>query len=49
MVVGSFANKGSHYWHYRLMPLCSAVIIQDARPQISNAPLTHISRRGQLA
>jgi hypothetical protein len=37
MVVGPFAHKGSEYCHYVLMLSCSIVIIQAARPEISDA------------
>jgi hypothetical protein len=47
MVVGLFANKGGQYCHCGLMLSCSLVIIQDARPEIGDAPLTLISRMGQ--
>jgi len=49
MVVGIFAHKGSQYCHYGLMLLHSLVIIQDARPEIGDAPFTFISRMGQRA
>jgi len=47
MVIGSFAHKGSQYYHYGLMLSRSPVIIQDARPEIGDAPLTLISPMGQ--
>jgi hypothetical protein len=37
MVVGPFAHKGSEYCHYGLMLSHSIVIIQAARPEISDA------------
>jgi hypothetical protein len=49
MVVGIFAHKGGQYCHYGLMLSRSLVIIQDARPEIGDAPLTLISRMGQRA
>jgi len=49
MVVGSFAHKGGQYYHYGLMLSRSTVIIQDARRQISDAPLMFISPMGQQA
>jgi len=49
MVVGIFAHKGGQYCHYGLMLLCSPVIIQDATPEIGDAPLTLISRMRQQA
>jgi len=47
IVISVFAHEGSQYRDYRLMPLHSAVITQDARPNIFNAPLTLISRTVQ--
>jgi hypothetical protein len=47
MVVGIFAHKGGQYCHYVLMLSRSLVIIQDARPEIGDAPLTLISWMGQ--
>jgi hypothetical protein len=49
MVVGLFAHKGSQYCHYGLMLSRSLVIIQDAKPEIVDAPLTLICRMGQRA
>jgi len=49
MVVGIFAHNAGQYCHYGLMLSRSLVIIQDARPEISDAPLTLISRTGQRA
>jgi hypothetical protein len=49
MVVGPFAHKGGQYCHYGLMLSCSLVIIQDARPEIGDTPLTLIFRMGQQA
>jgi hypothetical protein len=49
MVVGVFAHKGGQYCYYGLMLSRSLVIIQDARPEIGDAPLTLISRMGQRA
>ena len=49
MVVGSFAHKGGQNYHYGLMVSRSPVIIQDARPEIGDTPLTFISLMGQLA
>jgi len=49
MVVGIFAHKGGQYCHYGWMLSHSLVIIQDARPEIGDAPLMLISRMGQQA
>jgi len=49
MVVGILAHKGGQYCHYGLMMSRSLVIIQDARLDIGDAPLTLISRMGQQA
>ena len=49
MVFGPFAHNGSQYCHYGLMLSCSLVIIQDARPEIGDSPLTLISRMVQRA
>jgi len=49
MVVGNFTHKGGQYCHYGLMLSRSLVIIQDARPEIGDAPLTLISQIGQRA
>jgi len=49
MVVGVFAHKGGQYCYYGSMLSRSLVIIQDARPEIGDAPLTLISRTGQRA
>jgi hypothetical protein len=49
MVVGIFAHKGGQYCRYGLMLSHRLVIIQYARPEISNAPLTLISLMGQRA
>jgi len=49
MIVGISAHKGDQYCHYGLMLSRSLVIIQDARPEIGDAPLTLISRMGQRA
>jgi len=49
MVVGVFAHTGGQYCYYGLMLSRSLVIIQDARPEIGDAPLTLISRMGQQA
>jgi hypothetical protein len=46
MVVGIFAHKGGQYCHYGLMLSRSLVIIQDARPEMGDTPLTLISRMG---
>jgi len=46
MVVGSFAHKDGQYSHYGLMLSPSPVIIQDARAEIGDAPLTLISPMG---
>jgi len=40
MVVGIVAHEGGQYSHYGLMLSRSLVIIQDARPEIGDAPLT---------
>jgi hypothetical protein len=47
MVIRCFAQNGGQYNHYGWMLLGSPVIIQDARLEISDAPLTLISRIGQ--
>jgi len=47
MVVVPVAHKGGQYYHYGLMVSHSLVIIQDARPEIGDAPLRLISRMGQ--
>jgi len=47
MVVGIFAHKGGQYCHYGLMLSRRLVIIQDARPEIGDAPVFHISRMEQ--
>ena len=47
MLVVIFAHKGGQYCHYGLILSHSLVIIQDARPEIGDAPLTLISRMGQ--
>jgi len=49
MVVGPVAQKGGQYCHYGLMLSHSVIIIQDARPEIGDAPLMLISRIGQQA
>jgi len=49
MVVGVFPHKGGQYCYYGLMLSRSLVIIQDAKPEISEAPLTFISRMRQPA
>jgi len=49
MVVSSFAHNGGQFSHYGLMLSHSPVIIQDARPEIGDAPLTLISPMGQRA
>jgi len=49
MVIGPFAYKGGQYCHYGLRLSRSPVIIQDARPEIGDAPLMFISRMGQRA
>jgi hypothetical protein len=43
MVVGPFAHKSGQYCHYGLMQSRSLVIIQDARPDIGDAPVMLIS------
>lgn len=43
IVLGIFAPKGCQYCDCGWMPLHSAVIIQDAKPQIVDAPFTLIS------
>jgi len=40
MVVGHCAHKGDQHCHYGLMLSHSLVIIQVARPDIGDAPLT---------
>jgi hypothetical protein len=47
MVVCIFAHKGGQYCHYGLMLSRSLVNIQDATPEIGDAPLTLISQMGQ--
>jgi hypothetical protein len=47
MVVGIVAHKVGQYCHYGLMLSRSLVVIQDARPEISDAPLMLISWMGQ--
>jgi hypothetical protein len=47
MAVGIFAHKGGQYCHYGLMLSCSLIIIQYARRQICDDPLTLFSRMGQ--
>jgi hypothetical protein len=42
-------HQGGQYFDYSLTLLSSPVIVQDARPEISNALLTVISRMGQQA
>jgi len=49
MVSGLCAHKGGRYHYYSTMLSHSPVIIQDASPEISDAPLTLISRMGQWA
>jgi len=49
MVVRIFAHKGGQYCHYGLMLSRSLVIIQDARPEIGDAPLMLISQMRQRA
>jgi hypothetical protein len=49
MALGIFAHKGGQYCHYGLMLSRNLVIIQDARPEMRDAPLTLISRMGQRA
>ena len=49
MVVGVIAHKGGQYCYYGLMLSRSLVIIHDARPEISDAPLMLISQMGQRA
>jgi len=41
------AYQDGQYCDYGVILLCSPVIIQDARPEISDAPLTLIARMGQ--
>jgi hypothetical protein len=49
MVAGLCAHIGGQCCHYGLILLCSLVSIQDARPDIGDAPLTVISRMGHRA
>jgi len=49
MVIGSFAYKGGKFCQYGLMLMRSLVIMQDARPEIGDTPLTLISLMGQRA
>jgi len=49
MVVGLCTHKGGQHCHYGLMLSCSLGIIQVARPDIGDPPLTLISRMGQQA
>jgi len=49
MVVGVLDHNGGQYCQYGLILSCRLVIIQDARPEIGEAPLTLISQMRQLA
>jgi len=49
IVNGSFAHKAGQYCHYGSMLPRSPVVIQDAGPEIGDAPLTPISPMGQSA
>jgi len=49
IVAGLCAHKGGQYWDYGLILSHSPVIIEDARPEIGDAPFTLISRMGQQA
>ena len=49
MIIGLCAHKGGQHCHYGLKLSHSQVIIQVARPEIGDAPLTLISRMGQQA
>jgi hypothetical protein len=46
MVIGPFPHKGGQYCHHGLMLSRSLVMIQDAGPEIGDAPLTLISGIG---
>ena len=48
-VASAFAYKGGQYVSYASLEPMSALITQDARPEIVDAPLTLISRIGQGA
>jgi hypothetical protein len=47
MVVCPFAHKGGQYCHYGSMQSRNPVIIQEATPEISGAPLMLISSMRQ--
>jgi len=47
VVAGLCAHKDGKYWDYSSIVSHSPVIIQDATPEIGDAPLTLISRIGQ--
>jgi len=49
IVAGLYAHKGSEHCDYGLILSRSPVIIQDARPEIRDAPLMLISTMGQPA
>jgi hypothetical protein len=49
IVAGHSAHKGGQYTDYGVMLSRSPMIIQDARLEIGDAPLTFISRMGQQA
>jgi len=46
IVAGQFAHTHGQYCDYGLTLSHSPVVIQDARPEIGDAPLTLISRIG---
>ena len=49
IVAGIYAHKCGRYCDYSLMLAHNPVIIEDARPEIGDAPLMLISRMGQRA
>jgi len=49
MVMGLCAHNGGQHCRNGLMLSCSLVMIQVARPDISDTPLTLICRMGQQA
>jgi len=49
IVAGHCAHKDAQYTDYGVMLSRSPVIIEDARLEIGDAPLTLISRMGQRA
>jgi len=49
IIAGLYALKGGQYCDYGWILSCSPVIVQDARPEIGETPVTVISRMGQRA